>query len=384
MKVVNPSFNKLMIGMGLIVVLLLVAIAWMAGSLIAKKSAQLEEQPVAQQGMAQQEMAAGLNDGEGVSSSLSTEPMQQQAETASETHAGDEMTSQQSQQMDVADDDQQQMASSESDSQSAEPEVMDQAAQQMQASSAAEEADTQSMAASTQQSGTEADEGAVHAGEQQDAAQAATAAMGGGLAQKIASELEDLQKQSSQEAAQSGSKKEVYVYMKGKLVRVEDIDLSKLKEEDLSYVEQIKKMEEADQKPQQSGTPKVSSAQVKQAQVAEDGRKKGLELNQVVVQEGASKSGGLASQLQQLAQRTAETDQPKRQEDKQYVSSLNPLEKERENEVRYIRVRPGDSLWKIAERAYGSGFMYPKIFKANPQLKSPDMIQVGDLLRVPL
>jgi nucleoid-associated protein YgaU len=57
--------------------------------------------------------------------------------------------------------------------------------------------------------------------------------------------------------------------------------------------------------------------------------------------------------------------------------------KERENEVRYVRVKKGDTLWDIAVRAYGSGFMYPKIFKANPQLKSPDMLQVGILLRVP-
>jgi nucleoid-associated protein YgaU len=47
-------------------------------------------------------------------------------------------------------------------------------------------------------------------------------------------------------------------------------------------------------------------------------------------------------------------------------------------------VTKGDSLWKIAERYYGDGSLYPKIFEANRDvLKDPDRIKVGQRLRIP-
>ena len=47
-------------------------------------------------------------------------------------------------------------------------------------------------------------------------------------------------------------------------------------------------------------------------------------------------------------------------------------------------VAKGESLWKIAERYYGDGSLYPKIFEANRDvLKDPDKIRVGQRLRIP-
>lgn len=49
-------------------------------------------------------------------------------------------------------------------------------------------------------------------------------------------------------------------------------------------------------------------------------------------------------------------------------------------------VEKGDTLWKIAERAYGKGKggEYERIFEANkPMLKHPDKIYPGQVLRVP-
>jgi nucleoid-associated protein YgaU len=47
-------------------------------------------------------------------------------------------------------------------------------------------------------------------------------------------------------------------------------------------------------------------------------------------------------------------------------------------------VTKGESLWKIAERYYGDGSLYPKIFEANRDvLKDPDKIKVGQRLRIP-
>lgn len=71
--------------------------------------------------------------------------------------------------------------------------------------------------------------------------------------------------------------------------------------------------------------------------------------------------------------------------DEQYFESLANEEKERSNETRWVTVRPGDTLYKIAQRAYNNGDLYYKIFKANPQvLKNPDKIKQGQRLRVPL
>jgi nucleoid-associated protein YgaU len=47
-------------------------------------------------------------------------------------------------------------------------------------------------------------------------------------------------------------------------------------------------------------------------------------------------------------------------------------------------VQDGDSLWAIAERHYGDGSQYTRIFEANrDQLDNPDVIQPGQVLRIP-
>ena len=47
-------------------------------------------------------------------------------------------------------------------------------------------------------------------------------------------------------------------------------------------------------------------------------------------------------------------------------------------------VTKGESLWKIAERYYGDGSLYPKIFEANRgKLRKPDVIVVGQTLVIP-
>lgn len=57
----------------------------------------------------------------------------------------------------------------------------------------------------------------------------------------------------------------------------------------------------------------------------------------------------------------------------------------RSNEMRIIIVQRGDSLSKIAEKAYGNREDYIKILNANPEVvKNPDEIFVGQPLRIPL
>jgi len=69
--------------------------------------------------------------------------------------------------------------------------------------------------------------------------------------------------------------------------------------------------------------------------------------------------------------------------EKAYLGLLKSATAERANEIRLIRVRRGDTLWKISRRAYGSGFKHKQILKANPHLKNPNDITVGEYLRVP-
>lgn len=49
-----------------------------------------------------------------------------------------------------------------------------------------------------------------------------------------------------------------------------------------------------------------------------------------------------------------------------------------------VRVRHGDTLWKISQRVYGTGFKYLRIYQANPHLVNPAEITTGEMLRVPL
>jgi nucleoid-associated protein YgaU len=52
--------------------------------------------------------------------------------------------------------------------------------------------------------------------------------------------------------------------------------------------------------------------------------------------------------------------------------------------TQYYEVKKGDTLSKIAKEIYGDPSLYPKIFEANrDQLKNPDLIKVGQKLRIP-
>jgi nucleoid-associated protein YgaU len=66
------------------------------------------------------------------------------------------------------------------------------------------------------------------------------------------------------------------------------------------------------------------------------------------------------------------------------ISSLQSTPVEPADETCTIRVRRGDTLWKISKRIYGTGFKYKRLLKANPHLSDPAQITTGELLRVPL
>lgn len=67
-----------------------------------------------------------------------------------------------------------------------------------------------------------------------------------------------------------------------------------------------------------------------------------------------------------------------------YTNSLQEEITVRSNEMKIIIVQEGDTLSRIAEKAYGDAFAYQKIFMANPELiENPDKIFIGQKLRIP-
>ncbi len=51
----------------------------------------------------------------------------------------------------------------------------------------------------------------------------------------------------------------------------------------------------------------------------------------------------------------------------------------------FIVVQPGNSLWRLARKLYGSGFSYTVIFKANKdQIRDPDLIYPGQVFTLPV
>jgi nucleoid-associated protein YgaU len=67
-----------------------------------------------------------------------------------------------------------------------------------------------------------------------------------------------------------------------------------------------------------------------------------------------------------------------------YAASISKEIETRSKEMRIIVVKPGDTLNKIAKRAYGNSKSYQKIFDANPDiLNRADRIYVGQKLRIP-
>jgi hypothetical protein len=80
---------------------------------------------------------------------------------------------------------------------------------------------------------------------------------------------------------------------------------------------------------------------------------------------------------------TKETVVEKNNNTTNYEQSISQEIEVRTNEMRIIVVKPGDTLNKIAKRAYGNAKSYQKIFDANPDISRADKIYVGQKLRIP-
>ncbi len=97
--------------------------------------------------------------------------------------------------------------------------------------------------------------------------------------------------------------------------------------------------------------------------------------SQAHIDDLSSQIGGLINELTQKNKTKAEDN---------YTSSIKKEVSVRQSAMRVVVVRQGDSLSKIALRAYGSVNAYRKILQANRDLiKNPNHIYVGQRLRIP-
>ncbi len=102
--------------------------------------------------------------------------------------------------------------------------------------------------------------------------------------------------------------------------------------------------------------------------------------NKVVL---SSKNENSKIQLTNLNDKLSKSD--KKEKLSKYEKSLKPEVATRKKEMRIIIVKKGDTLSKLALKAYGDKFAYDKIFKANPEIiKNPNQIFVGQKIRIPL
>lgn len=104
--------------------------------------------------------------------------------------------------------------------------------------------------------------------------------------------------------------------------------------------------------------------------------------NKVIIQE--DKNSNLDSLSQLSNQMSSEINTHPKSKSTEYTQLITKEVATRSNEMRIIIVQKGDTLSRLAKRAYGQYDDYVKILTANPEvIKNPDHIYVGQRLRIP-
>jgi len=107
--------------------------------------------------------------------------------------------------------------------------------------------------------------------------------------------------------------------------------------------------------------------------------------NKVIVKEQANEDDEIAKLSAEIDSILQSDEVATKEKSLKYAKELNQEIKSREREMRFIVVKPGDTLSSLAYKAYGRASAYKKIYEANPDLiKNPNKIYVGMRLRVPV
>ena len=111
-------------------------------------------------------------------------------------------------------------------------------------------------------------------------------------------------------------------------------------------------------------------------------KKKVDHYNKVVVQKRKNTYDDLANLSEEIG--NIVDAMSKKSKSAKYTAVIQKEVSTRKSEMRVIIVKSGDTLSKIAQRAYGNAMAYDRILKANPELiNNPNNIYIGQRLRVP-
>ncbi|HHB94822.1 MAG TPA: LysM peptidoglycan-binding domain-containing protein [Campylobacterales bacterium] len=106
--------------------------------------------------------------------------------------------------------------------------------------------------------------------------------------------------------------------------------------------------------------------------------------NKVVLDDKTEKSSDELSKLSDEISSAIDTEESASKDNTDYTQAITKEVKTRTKEMRYVTVKRGDTLGKIAKKVYGNVMYYKKIYEANPDiLRRPDRIYIGQRLRVP-
>jgi len=70
-----------------------------------------------------------------------------------------------------------------------------------------------------------------------------------------------------------------------------------------------------------------------------------------------------------------------------FIALSNPVDIEvnaQETAYEEYHIKKGDTLWDISNSNVQDPFLWPKLWKENPQIKNPDLIYPGDKIKIPL
>ena len=201
--------------------------------------------------------------------------------------------------------------------------------------------------------------------------------------QQIAHEVSSNDTGTKQSAADAKGEM-IDVYYGDTLIRMQVV--GKISGSDADYVAALDQLKQDNSSPASAHATIKAASQTVRTKISEKGKSVD-HFNRIIVDSSpdgkATKKLTFAGRVQQAAKDDAKPAPATGKKDN-YIAKLDRASSERKNETRIIKIRRGDSLWKISRRAYGTGFKYPLIFDANPHIKNPNVIEVGEFLRVPL
>ena len=64
--------------------------------------------------------------------------------------------------------------------------------------------------------------------------------------------------------------------------------------------------------------------------------------------------------------------------------SIMSLALAQEQEMKDYKVQQGDTLWDISNKELNDSFLWPKVWKENPEIANPDKIMPGQTIKIPL